>query len=145
MENVRKLLGLTIIAVALMSAGSAKAWYDSDGNWHSERIRHVEQNRVVFRDSDRIVLKNYITTNSVRCSDRDHRRHCVERRTNSVFYHPGMTLPQTVIYRPLPSTVTTRLTPAPEGTVYVHANDDVYLINRKNRAIIDAVDFSDVR
>ena len=144
MKNLAYLLGLILICGVLLTGAPAKAWYDADGNWHSGKWHRLSDDRVVFRDSDRVFLKHYINTNSVYCvtNARLHRQRCVERPANVVFYRPGTILPETVYYTPLPPAVTARLAPAPAGTMYVRSNDSIYLVNRRDRAILDAVDFS---
>ncbi len=78
---------------------------------------------VYFRDPDRVILKDYVTAPS----------------ENVTFYSPGTILPETVTYTELPSTVTTKLVPAPAGATYVSSGGNVYLINKSDRKIIDAV------
>src|SRR5262249_26037110 len=128
MKNHAKLLGMALILGAFVSA-PACAWYDSDGNWHSGKWRHMEESRVVFRDSDRAFLRNYINTSSAYCPLSSQVRVCVPRPDNVAFYRPGSMLPRNMNYVVLPESVAARLPPAPEGTVYVRANDNVYLIN----------------
>ena len=149
MKNLAKLLGLALICGALFAGRPAQAWYDADGNWHSGKWHRLSDDRVVFRDSDRVFLKRYINSNSMYCATtgaRLSRHRCVERPASVVFYRPGTVLPQTVYYTPLPAAVTARLAPAPAGTVYVRADDNIYLVNRRDRTIVDAVDlFSNIR
>jgi hypothetical protein len=148
MKNFAKMLALAVLFGSLLAGTPAKAWYDADGNWHSGRLHRIDNNRVVFRPTDRTYLRNYIYANGMYCppGTRPHHRRCVARPGNVVFYRPGTMLPSTVTYSPLPYNVTARLAPAPVGTVYVRANDNIYLINRRDRTIIDAVNlFSDIR
>ena len=148
MKNLAKMLGIAMVCGALLSGAPAKAWYDSEGNWHSGRWHHLSENRVVFREGDRVFLRNYVYANGMYCPPGSvpRHRHCVERPGNVVFYRPGTVLPSEVVYSPLPYEVTERLAPAPYGTVYVRANDNIYLINRRDRTIVDAINlFSDIR
>lgn len=148
MMNLAKMLAFAVLCGALFAGTPAKAWYDADGNWHSGRLHRVKENRVVFRPGDRIYLRDYIYANSMFCPPgfRPQYRKCVERQGKIVHYRPGTLLPGTVAYTPLPDHVMARLSPAPAGTVYVLANDNIYLINRRDRMIIDAVNlFSDIR
>ena len=148
MKPMAKMLGLAVICGALLSGTPAKAWYDSDGNWHSGHWHSIAENRVVFRDTDRVFLEHYIDTNGVYCraGGLAGNKQCVARPGNDVFYRPGMMLPETVSYEPLPSSVTQRLAPAPTGTVYVRANDNIYLMNQSDRTVVDSVNlFSDIR
>lgn len=78
---------------------------------------------VYFRDNDRVILKDYVTAPSEKVT----------------FYTPGTVLPETVTYTELPDTVTTKLSPAPAGDVYVSSGGNVYLIQKDSRKIVDAV------
>ena len=148
MKSIAKMLAFAVLCGALFAGTPAQAWYDSDGNWHSGRLLRVNENRVVFRTNDRTYLRNYIYANGMYCppGTRPHHRRCVARPGKVVFYRPGAMLPSNVVYSPLPYNVTARLAPAPAGTVYVRANDNIYLINRRDRTIIDALNlFADIR
>jgi hypothetical protein len=148
MKNIAKMLAFAALFGALLAGTPAKAWYDADGNWHSGRWHRISDNRVVFRTNDRVYLRNYIYANGMYCppGTRPHHRHCEARPGKVVFYRPGTMLPSTVAYAPLPYSVTARLAPAPAGTVYVRANDNIYLINRRDRTIVDALNlFADIR
>jgi hypothetical protein len=78
---------------------------------------------VYFRDNDRVVLREYVTAPS----------------EHVTFYTAGSILPETVTYSELPSTVVEKLSPAPSGATYVSYGGNVYLIDKKKRTIIDAV------
>jgi hypothetical protein len=78
---------------------------------------------IYFRDPDRVVLKEYVTAPTERVT----------------FYAPGTILPETVTYTELPTTVTTRLMSPPEGAVYVSSGGNVYLLDKRKRRVIDAV------
>jgi hypothetical protein len=149
MRNLATKLGLAVICAALLYGVPAQAWYDQSGNWHSDRWhREQREQRVFFRDNDRVYLGHYIYANGMYCppGTRPHHRHCEARPGNVVFYRPGTAIPSTVVYQPLPYSVTARLAAPPPGAVYVRANDNVYLINRRDRTVIDAVNLlSDIR
>ncbi len=82
---------------------------------------------VYFRDSDR-TMHDYVTVPS--------------DNGTVTFYERGSVLPDTVTYTQLPTTVTTRLAPAPEGDVYVTAGGNAYLIDH-DRRIVDAYKLRD--
>jgi hypothetical protein len=139
MKNLAKMLGLTMILGAFLSAAPARAWYDQDGNWHSGGWHRMEESRVFFRDSDRTFLRGYVNQSSVFCPLAGHRRACVQRPQNVVFFQPGSVIPRDVTYTELPESVSARLPAAPQGTIYVRANDNIYLMNRHDRMVIDAI------
>ena len=79
---------------------------------------------VYFRDPDRVILKSYVTAPS----------------EHVTFYAPGQVIPDTVTYTELPTTVTTKLAPAPADSAYVSYGGNVYLISKKDRKVLDAVE-----
>ena len=78
-----------------------------------------------FTDNDRVVLKRVVVAPT-------------DTKTVT-YYTPGTVIPETVTYEELPMTVTSQLTPAPEGDAYVSIGGNVYLIDR-DRKIIDATE-----
>lgn len=78
---------------------------------------------VYFRTSDTVVLRSYVPA----------------PKETVTFYATGDLLPETVTYAELPTTVTTKLIAPPAGAFYVSAGGNVYLMERKSRRIIDAV------
>jgi hypothetical protein len=104
MKKIVTLCALGIIGAGLVTSVSARA-------------------EVYFRDTDRVILKDYVTAPS----------------ETTTFYSAGTVLPETVTYTELPATVTTKLVAAPAGDEYVSAGGNVYLIDKSNRKVIDAV------
>lgn len=86
-------------------------------------VSATAQADIYFRDPDRVVLREYVTAPAERVT----------------FYAPGTVLPETITYTELPTTVTTRLLSPPSGAVYVSAGGNVYLLDKRNRRVIDAV------
>ncbi|MEZ0223595.1 MAG: hypothetical protein ACAH83_03505 [Alphaproteobacteria bacterium] len=86
-------------------------------------VSATAQAEIYFRDPDRVVLKEYVTAPSEQVT----------------FYAPGTIIPETVTYTELPMTVTTRLMAPPSGSVYVSSGGNVYLLDKKKRRVIDAV------
>ena len=107
MKNVSKLIGFAVILGGL--AGSIPAKAD-----------------VYFRDNDREVLRNYVTTTP-------------SPDSTVTFYSTGATLPDTITYTEVPAAVTSRLSPPPAGDEYVTVGRNVYLIDRSNRTVVDAL------
>lgn len=79
-----------------------------------------------FRTTDKVILRSYVTAPTTTTS-------------TVTFYKPGTVLPETVTYSELPTTVTTKLVPAPEGDVYVSEGGNVYLINKEKRVVVDGI------
>ena len=74
-----------------------------------------------FTDNDRVILKRVVVAPA---------------QTDTVtYYTPGTAIPETVTYEALPTTVTTQLTPAPEGDTYVNIGGNVYLVDRDRKII----------
>lgn len=98
-----------------------------------------EQARIYFGPHDRIVLRDYV--------DHAHRAYCPEGTLATAggcaeqvaFYTPGTYLPDYVYYTELPDQVVAQISPPPPGTVYVRVHDNVYLMNRDNRGILNAL------
>jgi hypothetical protein len=80
---------------------------------------------IYIRESDHVVLRNYVTAPAP---------------TETItFYTIGNELPQMTTYAELPTVVTSQLATPPAGAIYVSANGNVYLIDRRTRRILDAV------
>jgi hypothetical protein len=107
MKRLEKLLSVAVICGALACSMPAKA-----------------ATTVYFRDSDRVLLKEYVTTPPA---------------TSTVtFYERGTVLPSTVTYTELPSTVTAKLVAPPPGASYVMIDGNAYLVDTQKRVVIDA-------
>jgi hypothetical protein len=106
---------------------------------------------VVFTQQNRTYLGDWIMETNNGCPSgttlvkekhllRDPSYRCIAPRgQKTVFYTPGTVIPQTVTYTELPTTVVQQLPPPPSGQVYVTADNNVYLLNRENRTVVDAV------
>lgn len=135
---MKKLLNL-LGAIAVLGTMSAPAMAEWDG--HHYHWRHHNNERVIIRDNDRVVLRNYITSNRFYCPPGSFARHnrCVEPSRRVVVYSPGQYMPRDVYYSELPYSISSRLAPPPYGAVYVRSGDNVYLMNRRDRTILDAI------
>ena len=78
-----------------------------------------------FTDNDRIILKRVVVAPA-------------DTKTVT-YYTPGTVIPETVTYEELPMTISSELTPPPEGDTYVSIGGNVYLIDR-DRKIIDGTE-----
>jgi hypothetical protein len=149
MKHLAKVLGLAMVCGALLSCAPAKAWYDSDGYWHhSRRWREPVREQVAgFSEGDRAYLTGFLKANGKYCPDQPipRAKSCAPRPAVTSFYPPGTIMPKRVKYARLPSYVTTHLSEAPAGAIYVRSSDNVYLINRKNRTVIDAISLFESR
>lgn len=136
MKTLMNLLG----AVAVLTAMSAPAMADWD-DWHHNRHWRHHENRVIIRDNDRVILRNYVTSHRYYCPPGTVARRfgCVARPNNVIFYRPGEYLPRSVAYTEVPYSISSRLAPPPYGAVYVRSGDDIYLMNRRDRTILDAI------
>jgi hypothetical protein len=108
MKRLEKLLSVTLICGALACSMPAKA-----------------ATTVYFRDSDRVILKEYVTRPATTTS-------------TVTYYEPGAILPSTVTYTELPATVTAKLVAPPPGASYVMIDGNAYLVDTQKRVIIDA-------
>lgn len=70
---------------------------------------------------------------------RDDSIRCVVPRDRTVYFQPGATIPQTVTYTELPTTIVSQLPAPPSGEVYVAADGNVYLIKPETRTVVEAV------
>jgi len=86
---------------------------------------------IYFRDNDRVVLHDYVTTTTKTTT--------TGPEGTVTYYTPGTALPDTVTYTELPSTVTERLAPAPDGDEYVVMDGNAYLIDRDRRVVVDGL------
>lgn len=137
MKKLTEILTLAVVCGGLLAGIPARAdWMDSRGIWHRSPPRTV-----VFRDADRVYLRNYVLGDRRFCPAGTVQRgnHCITRFDRTVYYRPGKYLPSTVVYEPLPGYVTARLATPPAGAIYVRAGNNIYLVSRRNRLILDAV------
>ena len=111
MKNFNRLMFVAVVASGL--AGSLPAKAD-----------------VYFRDNDRDVLHNYVTSTPTPDSA-------------ATFYSPGASLPATVNYTEVPAAVTSQLSPPPAGDEYVTVGRNVYLIDRTTLMVVDALPLND--
>ena len=107
MKKASKLLGLALAGGIIMTSFPVKA-------------------ALYFRDTDRTVLHNYVTT-------------LPAPESTVTFYNPGTVLPETITYTELPDSVTMKLTAPPTGNKFVAIGRNVYLINPEKRVIVDAI------
>lgn len=134
MKKLTLMLGVAALAGGLTVAASAA---------QAETVMFTTQNRTYLSDwimetnngcpagSTLVKEKHLLRDPSYRC--------IAPRGRKTVFYAPGTVIPQTVTYTELPSTVVSHLPAAPAGQVYVTSDNNVYLLNRENRTVVDAV------
>ncbi len=110
-----------------------------------KKVKHT-----VIRDSDFPVIREYVRTHRIYCPAgvMPAAGECMQPMSTTrtvTYYEPGARLPDTVHYEVLPTTVTTRLMTPPDGAIYVTADDNVYLINPRDKEILDSLNvFADV-
>ncbi|MDE1152182.1 MAG: hypothetical protein PW788_06540 [Micavibrio sp.] len=109
----------------------------------AESMKKVVKTTII-RDTDYPVLKEYVTTHRVYCADGFTPMHgeCMVPTKQITFYQTGTVLPPDVTYAPLPATIVTQIAAPPPGAVYVTADDNVYLITERDKAILDALNVS---
>jgi hypothetical protein len=103
--------------------------------WHDGR-------HVVFRNEDRVIVRNYI-------GEDYRRRHCppgLAKKHNGCrppghvrHYVIGQPLPQAVVWQPVPQPLLVQLQPAPYGYRYMMVDNDVLLISLATREVADAI------
>lgn len=110
---------------------------------HDDHYRGHDDNSVIIAiaPQDRVVINQYIVN--------DYRKHCppgLEKKHNGCTppghakrWSRGETLPDYVVWQPLPQPVLVQLRPAPTGTQYVRVDKDVYLVSEASKKILDAV------
>jgi hypothetical protein len=89
-----------------------------------------------FRDNDRVILRTYSSSSTTTTDS-------MGNTTTTTYYTPGMVIPDTVTFTPLPPTITTKLAPAPDNAEYVIINGNAYLVDREKRIVIDATRLND--
>ncbi len=113
---------------------------------------------VVLGEPDRTVVQEYVYQTNNGCPPGAvmkketrwfglvHPEHsCViPKGTNVTVYQPGMAIPSTVSYTPLPATVVSRLPAAPAGDVYVTSDNQIYLINPTTRTVVQSAPLYDI-
>jgi hypothetical protein len=98
-----------------------------------------------FRDSDRVILRHYVTTTTTTTttSTPTSTSTATPTKRTVTYYTPGTVLPDTVTYTELPSEVTTQLMMPPSGSKYIIIEGNAYLLDPEKRVIIDAESLED--
>jgi len=136
----------SILGVLAATPVLAQGW-DGEGWYWKHGFGHHRQSQVIFDDDDRAVIRGYIGRHRYYCpfGTIPQRGGCVTPPANVVFYRPGEVLPDTVVYTELPGYVVADLAPPPPGAIYVRAGDDVYLMSKRDRTILNAINlFADL-
>jgi len=134
MKTIHKALTCAVLLGAL--AGAAPAAY---AETTTTTVTRTE--RTFSTDSDRPVITEYVQTHRTLCpaGTIPTRGECFVPGNKVVVYQRGEIIPETVHYEMLPTAITTRLTPLPEGETYVAADGSVYVMDAKTRAVLDAL------
>ncbi len=150
MTKMKTFLGLAVVCAGLMTGAAAQA---QDNAMTSSSSTTTTTTRY-FAPEQRTVVSNWIMQqNKDQCPAgttrikethlmglRDPSYKCIAPKGSTMtFYKPGTVLPSTVTYTELPSTVVTQLPPAPEGEAYVTTDNNVYLVNKQTRTVVDGV------
>lgn len=134
MKKLTLMLGVAAIAGGLTVAAPAA---------NAETVMFTTQNRTYLGDwimetnkgcpagTTLVKEKHLLRDPSYRCM--------APRGQKTVFYTPGTVIPQTVTYTELPTTVVQQLPTPPAGQIYVTSDNNIYLLNRDNRTVVDAV------
>lgn len=134
MKKLTLMLGVAALAGGLTVAAPAA---------NAETVMFTTQNRTYLGDwimetnkgcpagTTLVKEKHLLRDPSYRC--------IAPRGQKTVFYAPGTVIPQTVTYTELPTTVVEHLPAAPAGQIYVTSDNNIYLLNRENRTVVDAV------
>ncbi len=110
-----------------------------------KKVKHT-----IIRDADFPVIREYVRTRRIYCPAgvMPAAGECMQPMPTTrtiTYYEPGSRLPDTVHYEVMPTTVTTRLMTPPDGAIYVTADDNLYLINPRDKEILDSLNvFADV-
>lgn len=131
MKNVTNSMKCLVLAGCIFAAAPAFA---------DTTTTTVTTRNVVIRDIDRPVITEYVQTHRTYCPAGTVPTHgeCL-LPSKVIVYQRGEVIPDTVHYEVLPTTVTTRLAPPPEGATYVAADGNVYVVDAKSRAVIDSM------
>ena len=150
MTKMKTFLGLAVVCAGLMTAGIANAQDTAS----SSSTQTTTTTTRYFQPEQRTIVSNWIMQqNKDQCPAgttrikethlfglRDPSYKCLAPKGSTMsFYKPGTVLPSTVTYTDLPSTVVTQLPAAPEGEAYVTSDNNVYLVNKQTRTVVDGV------
>jgi hypothetical protein len=107
-------------------------WRDRDDNdrWGDR------DHRVAISDRDRAYLSRVLRTNFFRDCPRTKRNVCLPPRFSPKQYEIGRRLPRGVEYG-IPSSL--RVSPPPGNYQYIKVGDDLVLINKETKKVLDAV------
>lgn len=140
----KNLLGALLIATLCYTPIAAADDHRGRGSdhgrdWHDDR-RGPPQ-RVYFHDSDRVVVRQYLSEHySYRCPPGLARKHNGCRPPGHIkHYVIGQPLPSYVEYYPVPQPLLVQLQPVPRGYRYVMVDNDVLLMAEASHHIIDAI------
>lgn len=96
----------------------------------------------VIEDTDRDVIRKYYADNKQAwCPPGLAKKDpsCIPPGLTKVHYTTGTILPETVVYYPLPETLSTKLRPLPEGYKYVQVDGEVLVISEATKKVMDAM------
>ncbi len=158
MSGARKIILGAVTVMSLMT-GMAPAFADKAGNGHSNGrgsqesdnsyIKHSYGQGDVSRgkpiriyDNDRSTLRHYAEDHYKKfCPPELAKKHheCLQYGQPKKRYMVGYSLPETVLYYPVPRDIVAHLHPVPTGYQYVRVDNDVLLMQSATRQIIEAV------
>lgn len=135
MKTIATALGLAILYVALVSSVPART------------------ETIVLQDQDRDVIREWVYVNHKGCPPGTMMKktqryfglvkpyhNCIPSSDAKVIiYQPGATIPSTVTYTELPTTVVSKLPAPPEGETYVTTDTGVYVVNPQTRTVVETV------
>lgn len=131
MKKITHLLGVAAVCCGLAAPAFAETVYLTSENRAFLTDWVITKNGGCPPGSTMIKEDHWLRSPSYRC--------VVPRGSTTVYYKPGMTLPTTVHYDPLPTTIVERLPSPPEGEVYVTSDNNIYLIKPDTRTVVDSV------
>ena len=133
MKKLTLMLGVAAVCGGMMTSAPVRA----------ETYVLQTENRVML--SDWVIAQNRgcpIGSVSVKKEHllRDPSYRCMVPKTSKmVVYQPGTAIPSTVTYTNLPEEVTLKLPAPPKDQIYVSSDNNVYLIKRDNRTVVESV------
>lgn len=131
MSKFALMLGVAAICGGLVTQAKAETVYFTSENRAYLSDWVLERNGGCPAGSTLIKREHWLRDPSYRCE--------VLPGQRTVFYRPGTSLPRTVTYTELPSTVVEHLPTAPDGTTYVTSDNNIYLIKPQTRTVVDSV------
>ena len=148
MTNVKNFLGLAVVCAGLMTGAVAHAQTTATSSqttttttrYFAPEQRTVVSNWIMSQNKDQCPAGTTRVKETHLFGLRDPSYKCIAPKGSTMtFYKPGTVLPSTVTYTEVPQTLVTQLPAAPEGEIYVSADNNVYLINKQTRTVVDGV------